>query len=101
MIWDVGTGKVITKYRGHNAAVYSVKFNADCTVVATSSYDATVRLWDLRSNAYEAIQVIACARVCLFYHAVLFFLTHTQIHTHTHTHTHTYTHTQTHAAPTL
>ncbi len=56
-IWDVGTGRIITKYRGHAAPVLCVRFNADCTVVGSSSYDATVRLWDLRSNAYEPIQV--------------------------------------------
>ncbi len=63
LVWDIATGRVITKYRGHAAAVYSVKFNADCTVLASSSYDATVQMWDLRSNAFEPIQVhIICHR---------------------------------------
>ena len=96
IVWDVATGRIINKYRGHTAQVrvlmrmhrdcfsdsfwwYSetkkynfsvrhhisaifpkvlaVRFNADCTVVASSSYDATVQLWDLRSKSYEPIQV--------------------------------------------
>jgi len=39
-----------------------VEFNEDATVVASGSYDATVRLWDLRSMQRQPIQILDEAR---------------------------------------
>lgn len=36
----------------------SVAFNSDSTVLVSGSFDATVRLWDLRSSNFQPIQVI-------------------------------------------
>jgi WD40 repeat protein len=65
-VWDVASGQTIKRMSGHMGRVYAVDFNADATVVASGvyrclspgqpatdgisagSYDATVRLWDLR-----------------------------------------------------
>ena len=37
-------------------------FNQEATVVASGSYDATVRLWDCRSNSHEPIQILKDAK---------------------------------------
>lgn len=33
-------------------------FNEESTVLLSGSYDATIRLWDLRSSNFQPIQVI-------------------------------------------
>eukprot|EP01015_Nassula_variabilis_P016674 TRINITY_DN2571_c0_g2_i2.p1 TRINITY_DN2571_c0_g2~~TRINITY_DN2571_c0_g2_i2.p1 ORF type:complete len:216 (+),score=25.87 TRINITY_DN2571_c0_g2_i2:65-712(+) len=52
------TGKVLRKFTGHSAKINSISFNYDCNVLATGSYDATLRFWDLRSNSFNSIQVV-------------------------------------------
>jgi WD40 repeat protein len=37
----------------------------DATVVVSGSYDRTVRLWDMRSNNRDPIQVCVCVCVCV------------------------------------
>ncbi|KDO17974.1 hypothetical protein SPRG_16626 [Saprolegnia parasitica CBS 223.65] len=57
--WDVATGKVVRKLDGHSHSVNAVEYNDDCSVVASASYDSTVRLWDMRSrNSFAPIQVL-------------------------------------------
>lgn len=36
----------------------TVTFNEDSTVLLSGSFDATVRMWDLRSQNFQPIQVI-------------------------------------------
>lgn len=38
--------------------VNSVAFNDESTVLISGSFDATIRLWDLRSSNFQPIQVI-------------------------------------------
>ncbi|RHX99779.1 hypothetical protein DYB25_010358, partial [Aphanomyces astaci] len=45
--WDVASGKTIRKFEGHVSSVNAVTYNDDCSVLATASYDSTVRLWDV------------------------------------------------------
>ena len=54
--WDVASGRVIRKFRGHTAKVNAVSFAADDTVLVTGSYDRSVRVWDCRSNSWDPIQ---------------------------------------------
>ncbi|XP_031561852.1 WD repeat domain-containing protein 83-like isoform X2 [Actinia tenebrosa] len=63
VLWDVSTGQVIRRYRGHIAKVNAVKFNQpDSTVIMSASYDATVRCWDTRSRSQDPIQIIDDAK---------------------------------------
>lgn len=47
-VWDVAAGETIKRFSGHMSKINVVEFNADATVVASGSFDTTVRLWDLR-----------------------------------------------------
>ncbi|KAI5786467.1 WD40-repeat-containing domain protein [Peziza echinospora] len=57
-LWDVATAKTIRRFEGHGSRINCVGFNSDATVMATGSFDATVRLWDLKSNSWKPIQVL-------------------------------------------
>lgn len=55
-LWDVATAKTLRRFDGHTARVNCVTFNAEANVMITGSFDAKVRLWDLRSGAYKPIE---------------------------------------------
>lgn len=75
-MWDVVSAKTKCRLSGHTSKVFAVEFNVDSSVLAsgafahrpppadrtnktiTGSYDATVRLWDLRSQNRAPIQVL-------------------------------------------
>jgi hypothetical protein len=46
-LWDVATGRSVARLAGHDDAVRSVAFCPAAAILATSSRDRTVRLWDL------------------------------------------------------
>ncbi|KAJ1398573.1 WD40/YVTN repeat-like-containing domain superfamily [Sesbania bispinosa] len=56
--WDVATGRVIKKFRGHDGEVNGVKFNEYSSVVVSAGYDQSLRAWDCRSHSTEPIQII-------------------------------------------
>lgn len=62
MVWDVTTGEVLRRYRGHTGAVHSVTFNDDESILATASADQTVKLWDTRAFSKDAVQTLRGAR---------------------------------------
>lgn len=61
-MWDTATARCVRKFYGHDAHVNSVCYNADGTVVASASYDGTVRLWDCKSNNGHPITVLPVFR---------------------------------------
>ncbi|OJA13325.1 hypothetical protein AZE42_12479 [Rhizopogon vesiculosus] len=46
-IWDVGTGMLIERLRGHTDSVYSVAFTPDGKGLVSGSLDNTLKYWDI------------------------------------------------------
>lgn len=46
-IWDVATGNLIERLRGHTDSVYSVAFTLDGKGLVSGSLDKTLKYWDL------------------------------------------------------
>eukprot|EP01080_Neovahlkampfia_damariscottae_P011663 gene11663-4900_t len=62
-IWDVAKAKNIRTFREHTARVNCLCFNREYnSILATGSYDKTVRLWDLKSRNFNSIQILDDAR---------------------------------------
>lgn len=57
-IWDVLTGKYIRKIVAHNNKINTISLNPYENVIATGSFDNSVKIWDLMSNNYKPIQVL-------------------------------------------
>ena len=63
---------LIGPFPGHTEKIYSIKFHPHASgLLASSSYDLTVRLWDLQSEKEvkklkgHEDQVCVCVRVCV------------------------------------
>ncbi|KAI9315948.1 WD40-repeat-containing domain protein [Dichotomocladium elegans] len=56
ILWDVGTGEILRRYTAHWEA--TVDFNEEASVLASGSFDATIRIWDCRSSNFQPIQVL-------------------------------------------
>ncbi len=46
-LWNAANGSVLSILRGHTAKITQISFSNDGSLMATSSYDGTVRLWQL------------------------------------------------------
>ena len=58
-LWDVSTGAVVRRIAAHQGATNALAINTKTsTVLATASYDQTVRLWDLRSQSRDPLQAL-------------------------------------------
>jgi mitogen-activated protein kinase organizer 1 len=62
IMWDVVSGKPIRRFAGHQARVNAVDLNADASIIASGSYDSSVKLWDCKSNNRAPIQVLEDAK---------------------------------------
>jgi WD40 repeat protein len=49
-----GDGRAIRRFRGHRGAVWTPSFSADGRLMATASFDSTVRFWDVRTGREAA-----------------------------------------------
>ena len=62
-LWDVSHAKVLRRYYGHEQRITCMQvYQEDASVVATGSYDTTVRLWDMRSASRAPIQHLSDAK---------------------------------------
>ena len=58
-LYDVSTGRIIRRFRGHDAApVNAVRFAASDQVLLSGGFDANLRAWDCRSQSTHPIQVM-------------------------------------------
>ena len=55
-MWDSETGECIRELKGHNSWIQSVDYHPHNNIVASGSYDRTVRLWD--STTGECLKII-------------------------------------------
>jgi hypothetical protein len=44
--WDVGTGKPVRTFEGHQSGVVAIAYSPDGQFLASGSHDATLRVWD-------------------------------------------------------
>jgi WD40 repeat protein/serine/threonine protein kinase len=49
-LWDLDTGRLLRSFQAHSKDVYAVSLNCDGSLLATGSYDGTVRIWDVESG---------------------------------------------------
>ncbi|CAF9922554.1 hypothetical protein IMSHALPRED_005700 [Imshaugia aleurites] len=62
-LWDVATARTLKRWSGHFGRVNCVDLGGENgSVVVSGSYDATVRLWDCKSQSTKPIQVFEEAR---------------------------------------
>ncbi len=47
-IWDVATGQLVERLKGHRDSVYSVAFTPDGKALVSGSLDKTLKYWDVR-----------------------------------------------------
>eukprot|EP00301_Raphidiophrys_heterophryoidea_P027515 c9692_g1_i2.p1 GENE.c9692_g1_i2~~c9692_g1_i2.p1 ORF type:complete len:177 (-),score=26.91 c9692_g1_i2:564-1094(-) len=56
--WDVGTGRIIRRYRGHSSHVNCCRFDSEGSIIISGSYDSTIQIFDCRSRSFDPIQVM-------------------------------------------
>jgi len=49
-LWDVETGKVIVRWKGHTVFVDSMCWSPNGERVVSGSFDGTARVWDVESS---------------------------------------------------
>lgn len=66
LLWDVSAAKVLRRFEGHTARVNACAWGGDGRgeegVVVTGSYDASVKVWDVRSRSTKAIMSLGDAK---------------------------------------
>ena len=50
-LFDPAAGRNLATISGHNGAVFAVNFSADGKLLATTSLDSTIKIWDVSAAA--------------------------------------------------
>jgi WD40 repeat protein len=50
LVWDLGTGRAQTLFKGHTGPVYSASFSQCSTTLATGGADCAVRTWEVHTK---------------------------------------------------
>lgn len=62
-VWDVQTAQTIRRFTGHAGRVNRGVFGGDSdSIIATGSFDGTVKIWDIKSNSYKPIMTLDDAK---------------------------------------
>ena len=49
-LWKVADGSLVKVFQGHKDSVYAVRLSPDASLLATGSYDSSIKLWDVGSG---------------------------------------------------
>ncbi|KAF2826940.1 WD40 repeat-like protein [Ophiobolus disseminans] len=62
-LWDVQTAQTIRRYSGHAGRVNRGVFGGDGdSIIATGSFDGTVKIWDVKSKSHKPIMTLDDAK---------------------------------------
>jgi WD40 repeat protein len=80
-LWEASSGRRLATLEGHTGAVRGLALTADGRLVASGSFDGTVKLWEARSGAllrtlrperrYERLDITGLTGVTAAQHAAL------------------------------
>ena len=54
-LWDLDTGRLLRSFQGHESWVESVTLSCDGSLMASGSFDRTVRVWDVETGRQLAV----------------------------------------------
>ncbi len=52
-LWDLGEGKLLKSFNGHQGPITTIDFSRDNTTAFTGSLDSTIRSWNIQENLNE------------------------------------------------
>jgi WD40 repeat protein len=55
-LWNIDEGKLIRTFKGHQISVEAVKFSPDGKLIASGSYDKTVKIWTIDGKLLKTLQ---------------------------------------------
>jgi mitogen-activated protein kinase organizer 1 len=62
-VWDVQTAQTVRRFTGHAGRVNRGVFGGDGDgIIATGSFDGTVKIWDFKSNSHKPIMTLDDAK---------------------------------------
>ncbi|KAL1645776.1 Septin spn4 [Diplodia intermedia] len=74
-LWDVATAATLRRFSGHAGKCNAVAFAAEGDVLVSGSFDATLKLWDLKSQSHKPLMTLSEAKdsissICVWGHEI-------------------------------